>query len=257
MLNRSILPIPTFDHYCYSGNGEPSGEPSGNGGGGGNEGGGGSEGGGSEPPKGTLTEAQFNERMRQRVNETKDATEKRIASDLGVPLEEAKRLIAEAKKREDDEKSDAQREKEAAAAEKAAAEAAKGESARAQHSAKVEREILRHVNLKDEKGKDLDDDVIDAKVARIARLVDVEVGAEADAIKAAVKTLKDEEPSLFGAAASGKGGTPPPTGDPQGTPPKQTGAEGAFDKGKKRAQSQSGVTGYPILEGTASAPASN
>ena len=181
--------------------------------------------------------------VKERVGDTKRATEERIVKDLGVSLDEAKRLIAAAKETEDSQKSEAQRAREAADAEKAEAERTKGESAQARHDANVERQILRSITITE----DMKDEDIDKKVGRIARLVEVETGADADAIKAAVKALKDDEPLLFGGSSTG--GTPPPTGDPAGTPPARTGAEGAYERGAKRAKARSGPAQYEILAG--------
>jgi hypothetical protein len=259
---RSILHQPTYDHL-FSLNGEGDGG-GGSGGGSGGEGGTGEggtgtppaggdegtgEGSGNEGGKGNLTQAQFDQRMRERVNDTKRSTTEAIAKDLGVPLEEAKRLIAAAKATEDKDKSEAQLAREKADAEAANAATTKTEAEQERHAAKIERALLPHLNLMDDKGKALADDVVDVTIGRIARLVDVEVGADAEAIKAAVATLKKEMPLLFGSTeGEAGGGTPPPNGDPAGTPPKKTGAEGAFERGKKRAEATGGAKGYAVLE---------
>jgi hypothetical protein len=245
MLINSILPRPTADFLLMS-------EQAGDGGAGG--------GGGTppappappaaDPPPAGVPQSKVDEIVKERVGDTKRATEERIAKDLGVPLDEAKRLIAAAKATEDEQKSEAQRAREAADAEKAEAERTKGESTLARHQANVERHILRNLSLTDAEGKPLDDEAVDKKVGRIARLVDVEVGADADAIKAAVATLKGEEPLMFGTADASTGGTPPPTGDPAGTPPAKPGAEGAFERGKQRAKAAAGPAEYPILAGS-------
>lgn len=248
---RSILPHPTSDFRLLSSNE------------GGSEGGDGGSGGGApagttEPAKTEPTgvpQDKVDSIVKERVNETKRSTEERIAKDLGVSLDEAKRLITAAKAKEDSEKSEAQLAREKADAERAAAETEKGQSAQAKHEAKVERHILRNLSLVDEAGKPLEDDVIDKKVSRIARLVDAETGADDDTIKAAVKSLKDEEPLLFGQQSDGgsgnNGGTPPASGDPKGTPPTKPGAEGAYERGRKRAKEHSGGGEYPILAGSA------
>src|SRR5690606_26425681 len=109
---------------------------------------------------------------------------------------------------------------------------------RIKHEAAVERALIRALP------NDLDDDVLDRKVSRLARLLDVEQGASAEDIAKAVKALKAEEPEMFGVK---RGGTPPPQGDPAGTPPKRTGAEDPYEKGKKRAAQRAGAQQYPIL----------
>lgn len=251
---RSILDTPTYDHlFSFNDEGGTGDGGGGSGGSGSGAGDGGEgkddEGKGKDKGKATLTEADFTRRMRERTTETKQKTTQEIADDLGVSLPEAKRLIAAAKAREDSEKSEAQLAREAADKEKADAASEKTASAQAKHEANVERAILRAMKITD----DMDDEAIDKKVSRLARLVDVEVGSDAEAIKAAVKALKDEEPLMFGVTEDngegGKGDGKPKhtTGDPKGTPPKKTGAEGAFEKGQKRAAGQGTQDGYAIL----------
>lgn len=224
--------------------------------GGGNSGGGssGGDGGGAGGGERTLTQADVDRIVSQRVNETKTATERQVAESLGVSIDEAKRIIAEAKEQEDAQKTEAQRAREAADAEKAAAAEEKKTAASDRHAAKVERALLR-AGVTDE-----DDEKLDKRLTRLSRLIDVEVGADEAAIKAAVDALKVEEPALFGTPAGEGGGDngepkgvkPPkaPGSDPKGSPPPPKQSEDAFSRGAERAKGYASPRTYPILEST-------
>jgi hypothetical protein len=113
-----------------------------------------------------------------------------LADELGVPLDEAKTLIKAARDKEESEKSDAQKAREAADREKAEAEEAKAGAAKKEHELNV-RDALRDAGVTKE------------RVARVATLVVVDVGADEKAIEAAVAATKKEFPELFGEAAGG------------------------------------------------------
>lgn len=112
-------------------------------------------------------------------------------TDLSAVLEAAKRATAA----DEAAKTQAQRELDAAAKAKADAEQLLATAAKTLHDAKVERALAGAVN---------------ATIA--ARALDVAVGADDDAIKAAVDKLKAEVPGLFSTTA------PAPGSDP-GNPP--------------------------------------
>ena len=113
-------------------------------------------------------------------------------TDLSAVLEAAKRATAA----DEAAKTQAQRELDAAAKAKADAEALLATAAATVHAAKVERALTGAVN-----------------VGIAARALDVVVGADDDAIKAAVDKLKADVPGLFSTAAA-----PTPGSDP-GNPP--------------------------------------
>ena len=112
-------------------------------------------------------------------------------TDLSAVLEAAKRATAA----DEAAKTQAQRELDAAAKAKADAEQLLATAAKTLHDAKVERALAGAVN-----------------VAIAARALDVAVGADDDAIKAAVDNLKADVPGLFSTTA------PAPGSDP-GNPP--------------------------------------
>lgn len=217
--------------------------PEGDGGGG--DGGGSGDGGGAATPpandkdKGekTLPQSEVDRIVQERVGETKRKALEDVAKTLGVSVDEAKKIIDDHQKQQDKDKSEAQLAREAADREKAESEAAKTEAAQERHTAAVERALLRALP------KDLDDAALDARVSKIARLVEAEVGADADTIKKAVDALRKDMPELFGGVAGGG----VPNSDPPGTPPKKKGSDDAFTKGAERAKSLTNTTGYKIL----------
>lgn len=197
-----------------------------------------------EEPKAekTLTQSQVDDIVKGRVGETKRQTEQAIADQLGVPIEEAKKIIEDAKAADDKNKSDATLAREQADRERAAAEAEKTTAAKERQDAAIERALIRALP------RDLEDDALDVKVTRLRRLIDVEDGADAEAIKKAVEALKKDEPLLFGVAEEGKGGGKPDS-DPKGKPPVKKGSEDAFTRGAEKAKAATARTGYAILEG--------
>lgn len=202
-------------------------------GGDGGGGGGGTGGGGTPPPADdSVPKSKVDEIVKGRVAETKQATERAIAEQLGVPISEAKAILEAHNKRVEGEKSEAQREKEAAQREKQAAEAAKAEAAKEKRDLQVERALIR-AGVKDE------------KLDRAKRMIDADDDADADALKKAAEQLKSEEPMWFGDDGSSGGGKPPkaPASDSGGKPPKDRKSEDAYSRGADRAKSTTGSAG--------------
>lgn len=228
---RSILPQPSYDHLFNVD--DPDG---GDGGGGGGE---------EQKPKGTegLSKAEVAEIVKGRVEETRKKTAADIAEQLGVSVEDAKAIIAAHNAKAESEKSEAQKAREAADKEKAESETAKSEAAKERHATKVERHLLRALP------KDLSDEETDKRAAKLARLIDVEVGADDAAIKTAVDGLKKDWPELFPAGdESGKPKGGAPSSDPKGSPPKGKPNEDAFARGQQRAKERAGTPAYGFLE---------
>lgn len=207
--------------------GDGSDDPPGDGQGGGDSGAGGGKGGEGEGGQ-TFTQADLDRIATREKAQGRRAAEDDIAKDLGVSLDEAKRILAEARERDEKQKTEAQRAKEAADAEKAAAEAAKAEAARERHEARVERALVA-AGVSDDK-----------RLGRLARLIEVEVGAELDDVKAAVADLHKEMPELFGAAngaGAGKGkGVSSETGGNAGS--NNGRRSGEESEGKRRAKAR-------------------
>jgi hypothetical protein len=217
------------------------------------DGGGGTGGeGGTTPPEGggtgtvekTFTQAEVNAMVQGRVGETKRSTEEAVAKDLGVSLEEAKRIIKASQDAADKDLTEAQLARKKADEEAAASKTAQEAAAKERHDAAVERALLRALP------KDLEDEDLDKKLARVTRMLDVEVGADAAAITKAVADLKKDEPLLFGASdGDGKGGGAPDS-DIKGKPAPRKGSEDAFARGQERAKAATGKPQYPLLSNT-------
>lgn len=193
--------------------------------------------GGATQPEKTFTQAEMTNIATREKEQGKRAAQEEVAKALGVSVEEATTIIADAKKRGDAEKSEAQLAREAADRATAEAETAKAEATRERHAARVER-ALASAGVTDEK-----------KIVRLGRLIDVEPGAELEDITSAVKALQAEMPELFGRPVS-------PNGDPPGKPPgKGTKDESAMERGMKRGRDRaavgSGLGGYDLPDPSA------
>lgn len=203
------------------------------------EGGEGGDGGGNEPPKSTessgVSQDKVNELVGATRTDTRKATEERIAKELGVPINEAKELIAAARKQQDDQKSDAEKARDEATTARKEADAEKAEAAKERHEAKIERQLVRA-------------GVSDDKLDRARRVLDVDADSDVEAVKKAVESLKSEEPTWFGTEAQEGGGKPPPAGgsDPKGKPPVKKKTDDAYARGAERAKASAGSNGYNL-----------
>lgn len=206
--------------------GEGGGGEGGDGGEGGGEGGEGGGGGGGEGEERTFTQADVTRIAKREQDKGRKAAASKLAEELGVSVDEAKRIIAEHRSREEAEKSEAQKAREAADAEKAEAAKAREAAARDRYDTRVERALLRA-------------GVPDAgdKLDRVKRMVTADVDSDDDAIRADVDALKKEFPQLF---EQPKGGGPPPSGDPPGHPPKPKGSDDPMKRGAARAKARFG-----------------
>ena len=191
------------------------------------------------PPNPTTSKTVTSEEMARIAAREKEegrrAAQRELAEQLGVSVEEAKQIISNHRTAEEQNKTEAQREKEAAAAERAAAAQEKAAAAEERHRARIERSIML-AGVTDEK-----------RIERISRLLDVEVGADPDAVSSAVATLKEEMPEIFGSTADGEA-PKPPAGVPGGKPPKPQVKDDAFTRGRERAKQASSASHYSILE---------
>lgn len=195
------------------------------------------------PPVGDLprsfSQAELDAVASREKDQGKRAAEQAIATQLGVSIEDAKKIITAAKERDDADKSEAQKAREAADREKAAAESEKQQAARERHETRVERMLIRA-------GVDPSND---KRLNRALRTMEVEIGAEEKAISAAIEDLKKEEPAWFAATPVGD----PPKGkpsDPPGTPPRQAQSEDAYTRGMDRAKRVGAGGQYSILNKT-------
>lgn len=187
----------------------------------------------------TFTQAQLNaisakEKAQGRAAGKAEA-EQALADMLGVPIEEAKAIIAERKTAEDAKKSDADKDREKASKVLADAEKAKADATLETHAARVERALVREGFVTD------DTDEGKKKFDRVQRLVTVAVGATLEDVLADVQSVKADFPELFGTKPEGDTSKPKgklPSSDPAGKPNKPNGGEDKFDAGKKRFEEQ-------------------
>lgn len=183
-----------------------------------------------DPPQKTFTQEELNRIAAREKQEGQRAAQQQVADDLGVSLDEAKRIIQEHHSREEADKTEAQRAREQADREKAEAEREKQTTAAERHDARVERALLR--------AGVPDSDEDEGKLDRVKRMVTVDVGAEYEDIKADVETIKKDFPQLFESTPSPGNGRAP-SGDPPGQPPRQkTGGEDPMKKGAARAKAR-------------------
>lgn len=179
-----------------------------NGGGGGNAGGSGTGTGGGDPPR-TFTQAEVDAMMTREKQQGKQAGAREIAEQLGVSVEDAKKIIAAEKTRQDAEKSEAQRAKDAADEAKRTADQEKASAAAERHATRVERALVRN-------GLAVPDKDGDEFITSAVRLISADVGADDATIKAAVDKLKTTVPALFGTAGQGGGHQSDPGRGPNG-----------------------------------------
>lgn len=201
--------------------------------------------GGTEPPKDdkgkdddnkpTFTQADLNRIGKKEKEAGKRAAEEAFAKQLGVPLEEAQKIIADHKAAEDAKLSDADKAKQAAEADKAAAAANKNLTATEVRTARIERA------LGAEEFPKIGDDKATAKVVRMVE-AELALDASTEDCREAVKELKKEFPQLF-EKAKDDGKTPPgakppiPGSAPKGKPPAPAGDnESDYDRGVRRAR---------------------
>lgn len=130
-----------------------------------------------------------------------------LATELGMTVEEAKKILKTQADAEASKLSEADKAKKEAETAKAEADRLKAEAAVERHTARVER-------LLGKAG-------VDEKVlAKAARLLDIETGAEADEIEKAIDALKGDVPALFAPApASGQTSPKTPSGMSGSKPP--------------------------------------
>lgn len=182
----------------------------------------------STPP--TVDQESFNRIVaREKAEAARQAT-KRLLEEAGVPTLEALKAMTKAQSdRAEAEKSELQRAVDAAKAEMEAAKNERATIAMERHSLTVERTLSAAGARGD--------------LARLGRLLDVEPGADVEAIKAAVEDLKADSAfaSLFGGPAT------PPSSEPSGggAPSRTARPEDALSRGAARAEAFNKGTHIP------------
>lgn len=228
MLTKMLLPSYT-DHLCSVE--DDGGDPAGGGGGG-----------GAPEPKAdddkggekTFTQADVDKAASARAAEAKRKATADLADQLGVSVDEAKKIIAASKSAEDAQKTEAQRAKEAADQAKLEADAAKAEAAKERQAARIERALIKdHVR----------DECLEDSLA----LMKVDADATPEELTAAVEAFKERRPEFFETEGGGDSKRTPPPGDPKGKPAGKK-AEDAWARGEERAKRSAASGGYPILQ---------
>ena len=149
----------------------------------------------------------------------KSEFEQQVATELGVSIADAKKVIADHNAAQEAAKTEAQRLQDAAQArEQAAADREAAANARA-HNLRVKEALL-------------DAGVNRSKADRLRAQVTVAPDADDDALKAAVEELRTDFPEQF----TGEGGGPGPVdGNGKGKPPAKNAPTGGFTRGQERA----------------------
>lgn len=220
------------------------GAPDGDEGGGDGDGGAGGEGG--KPDK-TFTQDQLNAATAEARSRAERAAHRKLLGELGLPEdtkpEDVKKTLKAARDAELAALSDADRAKREAEdakaeveREKAAAAAAKADLDREKHELRVGA-LLERAGVAQGKSYDEDEALKERTLARALKLLDVEIGADSDAVRKAIEDLKKEMPALFTAVAGdgkvpdGKPGSGPGTTRQTGKSGVAAGREEAIKRG--------------------------
>lgn len=161
--------------------------------------------------------------------------EAEFATELGVSLAEAKQILADHRTAQDAAKTEAQRAIEARALAEKDRDSAVAAARADAHAARLEAALLAAGVALPEGGTQTKDEKRAAALARMSRLVDVEVGVDVAAIASAVGALKTEMPALFAAPAAAANGDP--GAGPRGG---QGGGPSGLAAGRARAQAEMG-----------------
>lgn len=180
----------------------------------------------ADPPPGgggsdkVFTQEEVNRMMAREKSQGRDAAIRDVADQLGVSVEEAKDIIQNHQQQMEAQKTEAQKAQEAADRAKAEAEAEKQLAARERHDLKVERAV----GIADPQ-----------KAAKVARMLDLEVGASDEEISAAVEATRELFPMLF-EQGQGGGGRKLPDSDPGPSPKPKPSGEDGYSRGADRAK---------------------
>lgn len=191
--------------------------------------------GGADPPgpqgtssTTTFTQDQLEAIAARKADQARRGATKALLEELGfTSKEEAAKFVNGAKEAERAQMTEAERVRTEAEAVKAAAEADRLAIASERHTAAVERALV-------QAGAPID------KLARIARLVDVEQGADPEAIATSIDLVKAEFPQMFGQP----GHAPSPSSEPAsgGPAPTRTTGMTALERGAAAAKQRLGRT---------------
>lgn len=171
-----------------------------------------------------FTQADVDRMTAREKDQGRRAATQELATKWGVSLEEAERIVKAHQDTERQQMSEAERALADAKSKDEAATADRDAAKQEKHDARVERLLARA-------GLPLDEDEAKAatQLGKVARLVDVEVGADEATVATAIAALKTDMPNLFTPTGTGGGGGFDPGRPPAGGGTRQTefGSEGA------------------------------
>lgn len=157
----------------------------------------------------TFSQADMDRIRRAETKKALNQGRKALLEELGISdPKEAKKLIEAAAKAADKDRSDIDRAREG----RTAAEAKAAEAERKLAEVQLERDIDRALATAGVQPK---------RLARVAKLVALELGDEPDSddIKAAIETIRDDLPEAFAQSGDGDGGRRAPSGEGKGGKP--------------------------------------
>lgn len=174
------------------------------------------------PDEKQLPQSQVNEIIATRTKEAREKAFRDLAADLGVSIEDAKRIVKERKEADERNQSELERERKLREAAEADRDSKVTERESELHAERADRALIA-AGAPDE----------DEKLARLRGMLTVEVGASREDVKKDVEKLKSDFPALFETLE------PPPgrrtsTDPPRGRQPKVS--DTAFSRGSERAK---------------------
>lgn len=162
----------------------------------------------------TLTQTQVDQLVKREKASAERKTRQALADELGVSIDEVKRIIENQKAADEAQKTEAQKATDAANAARAEAEAAKSEARQSMLRAELKTALL---GGSDDEPAIRRDRVAQAESLLLPKLAGLDGADVADAIADAVAAFRVEVPEFFGPAGSNGSGNG--NGDGSGTPP--------------------------------------
>lgn len=191
------------------------------------------------PPR-TFSQDEVNSIATREKAQGERAANAAVAEALGMTVEDAAKVIADKKARDDAEKSELDKANEQVNTLTDQVAKASGETLSAQTARLVDHAIIRAGV------SDLD------QVSAIGGLVKVEADeVNVDTVVAAVEQVRETFPQLFDDTGTGAPKPAPKPGvnsNPTGNPPRPAGAEDAFSRGMERGKKDAQSRGYAVLD---------
>jgi hypothetical protein len=193
----------------------------------------------SEPTV-TLYEEELKRKMAREKQQGSEGALAKLAKELDMPIEDAKAVIADHRKREEDSKSELQKLTDENARLKAEKDSEVAAAKQEQHIDRVKARLLRPGLLPKETAES--DEALD----RIVGLIKAPTGASVEDIDADIESgLKVQFPQLF-ASTEPPAAPGTPSGVPSGTPRKPALGESREEKAKRMADASNRSRGIPV-----------